>query len=330
MSLLKNLGRLLLAGMFMASAATTWAAAACQASNGTGSLGTTISSFSVYNAQQSTTATSGIKCTGSLVSLLGTNVVTVTIANSANKTGTQARLLNTTTGADYVPYIICKDSSCGTVYNVGSSITWSSTSLLGLLGLFNNSDGSLPLYIRTMTGARVAAGNYTDTLTLNWTWQLCDLGVGGLCLVITGSGTSTVGLSMGVVNDCVLTAPNVLFGVAPLANGFADVNQVVQVVCTKGASYTVGMSNGNNWSGTVRQMKSTAGGFLQYDIYKPDSTRWGPTGTDRRSSSAADANAGTYDGVTTQGYNYRASVIQTQTTPATGAYTDLITLDILF
>ncbi|GGP23155.1 hypothetical protein GCM10010970_31550 [Silvimonas iriomotensis] len=262
-----------------------------------------------------------------MVSILGTNVVTVTIQSSANQSGTQARMRN---GTDYIPYVICKDSGCSSVYNIGSSITWNSTTLLGLLGLFNNSDGSLPLYIRTLTGARVAANNYTDTLTLNWTWQLCDLGVAGACLVVSGSGTSTVAVSLGVANDCVLTTPDVQFGSAPLVSGFADINQSVQVVCTKSASYTVGMSNGSNYSGTVRQMKSTAGGLLQYDIYKPDGTRWGPTGTDRRSSSAADLNPGIYDAVTTQSYNYRASIIKTQTTPATGSYTDLVTLDIGF
>ncbi|GGP25989.1 Csu type fimbrial protein [Silvimonas amylolytica] len=303
------------------------AAAGCAASNGTASLGTSVSSFTVYNTQLSSTATSGFKCTGSLVSLLGTNVVTVTLQSSTNQTGTQARMRS---GTDYVPYVICKDSGCSSVYNMGNTITWSSTTLLGLLGLFNSSDGSLPLYIRSLTGARVAANNYTDTLTLNWTWQLCDLGVAGLCLVVSGSGTSTVTVTLGVANDCVLTTPDVQFGAAPLVSGFADINQSVQVVCTKGASYTVGMSNGNNYSGTVRQMKSTAGGLLQYDIYKPDGTRWGPTGTDRRSSAAADINAGIYDSVTTQSYNYRASIIKTQTTPATGSYTDLVTLDIGF
>ncbi|PPS64780.1 hypothetical protein CRX72_04710 [Pantoea sp. BRM17] len=62
----------------------------------------------------------------------------------------------------------------------------------------------------------------------------------------------------------------------------------ISVVCSKGSTYSVGLSNGNNFSGTARQMANGAS-RLAYDIYKDAATtsRWGPSGSDRWSSTTS-------------------------------------------
>ncbi|MFQ9621489.1 MAG: spore coat protein U domain-containing protein [Enterobacteriaceae bacterium] len=67
-------------------------------------------------------------------------------------------------------------------------ISWSRTTLLELLGLFNSSDGTMPLYFRTTPGANVPAGTYTDVLTITWVYRFCYVGLdllGIRCIRIT-------------------------------------------------------------------------------------------------------------------------------------------------
>ncbi|MDF5875993.1 hypothetical protein P4204_06060 [Pseudomonas aeruginosa] len=52
----------------------------------------------------------------------------------------------------HLPPTASETTAAATVYNVGSTVRWSSTTFLGILGLFNATDGSLPLYLRTATG----------------------------------------------------------------------------------------------------------------------------------------------------------------------------------
>ena len=99
------------------------------------------------------------------------------------------------------------------------------------------------------------------------------------------------------------------------------------MVCSKGSTYTVGLSNGSYVNGTQRQMASGAN-RLSYEIYKgTSSNRWGPSGTDRYSS--ASATSVSTDGVT-RGYNYTARILTTQTTPPAGNYTDSVVVDVSF
>lgn len=174
--------------------------AACTTSSGTGNFGS-LSSFTVASTAQTITGTTGFKCTGSLLSILSTNTIDATIASTANPLGTTPRLYNAASGT-YLPYSICKDNGCGTVYNVGSTVRWSSTTFLGILGLFNATDGSLPLYLRTATGVTLPAGTYTDTIGLNWAWYLCAAGIGPVCVYDDGTASSSVNVTLTVLKDC--------------------------------------------------------------------------------------------------------------------------------
>ena len=102
--------------------------------------------------------------------------------------------------------------------------------------------------------------------------------------------------------------------------------QTINVVCSKGSTYTVGLSNGSYYSGTTRQMASGTN-RLAYDIYKGTTTtnRWGPSGSDRWSS--ANSTSLNADTVTQL---YTAQILTTQNTPAAGNYSDSVVVDVAF
>ena len=304
------------------------ARAACSATSGSVNLGSA-SSFTVASAAQTAGGATGFSCTGSLLSIVSTNTITATIASATNSQGTQPRLRDATTG-DSIRYDICKDSSCSATYAVGSTITWSSTTFLGILGLFNATGGTLPIYIRTQAGTQVAAGTYTSTIALDWTWHLCSAGAVTLCIYDDGATSSTLTVTMTVSADCVLSAPTADFGSAAFVGSFDPVAQTITIRCTKDASYTVGIDDGQNYSGTRRL--ANAGSYIAYEIYYPQgsTSRWGHLGTERRSSGEATTNAGTYTGATDQTYTYRAEILSGQSTPPPGTYTDTLTVDVEF
>lgn len=306
--------KLLIGWLFTAVtiAFSTSAMADCTLTNGIGNLGT-LSSFAVASTQTTTQSGTGFKCTGGLLTIISTNTITATLGTNSNALGTTPRLFSAAAGR-YLPYAICKEANCSTVYNLGSNVVWSSTTLLGILGLFNAPDGSLPLYIRPATGIQLPKGTYTDIITLNWSWRLCMIGLLGACLYEEGTGTSTVTLTLEVLNDCFIdSAPNVSFGSAALVSAFQPVTQNVRVRCTPEVTYRVGFDMGNNASAGWRRMLS-GGNALQYNLYIPDtSTVWDTATTVTGVGSGA-----------VQQVPYRAAINPAQNNVPVGTYVDTV------
>lgn len=221
-------------------------------------------------------------------------------------------------------------------------------SSLSIVSLFSGTSNSIPLYIRTAPTTALRAGTYSGTIDLRWHYSVCSLGV-AVCLsysaspgfvrpipLVTpinwGSGTPVrINIELRVENDCVIAAPDLDFGTAPLAGAFNPVTRTILIRCSAGAAYSVGLDDGSHATGGVRRMQNGSS-YLAYDIYKgaasPD--RWGAAGTARRSSTSADTGAGTHDSVTTQGFTYRAAILPGQITPPPGVYSDTIRIDIAF
>ncbi|WP_244913741.1 Csu type fimbrial protein [Pantoea coffeiphila] len=309
--------RLLLASLLLLSSGLSYAA--CSASSSTSTFGG-ISAFTFASSAQTITTGSGFACTsGSLVSLLAENTVTATISSSQHPVGTSPQLYSAT-GAS-IPYSLCKDAACGTTYNVGSTITWTERSLLGLLGLFNAPDSTLPLYLRSSAGINIPAGVYTDTLLINWHYSICFLGVLGLCAYTTGDATSTITVTVTVINDCYIdSAPDVEFASAALPSEFKTVSSALSVRCTLNASYSVNLASATPTSGDWRQMVSTTGNnYLQYQLYQAGGTAW--TSTNNLSQTGSG---------TSQTINYTATINPTQASPPAGTYSDVVTVTVTY
>ena len=155
----------------------------------------------------------------------------------------------------------------------------------------------MPLYLGTTIGSNVAAGVYTETLSIFWNWNYCSgIGIGSVCVGRDiNSGTTTLTVNLTVSNDCTITAPNIAFGSAPVVSAFTPVTgQTINLACTKGSAYTVGLSDGQNpLSIGGRRRMISGSNYLAYDIFKSaGSTRWGSVGAARRASTDAEVNPG--------------------------------------
>lgn len=281
------------------------------------------------NPQPSSTLNAGLKCSGSLLSLLTTNDHFY-----ATVTSTQTGLLGPT--GDIIGYTLYANDSTSYPITRGVAFDFARNGIIDALGLLGSVvPKTVPIYLRTTLGSHVAAGVYTETLSIFWNWNYCSgIGIGFIC---TGrdidKGTTTLTVSLTVANDCTITAPNIRFGSAPVVSGFAPVTgQTINIACTKGSAYTVGLSDGQqplSVGGRRRMMSS--GNYLAYDIFKSaGTTRWGSVGSARRASADAEINPGNGLGNGSQVFNYNAKIYTDQATPPAGEYLDSVVLDVGF
>ena len=316
----------LLCALMLLPAGSAWAL--CSSVATTPAAFGTINSTLVRTTIQSASSTnSGLQCTGSLLSLLSASdhfYATITSSTSG--------LVGPT--GDVIAYTLYADNSTSYPITRGVAFDFARNGILDLLGLLNGTTPkAVPLYMRTQVGSNVAAGLYQETLTIAWSWNYCSgIGAGSLCLGRDiGSGSQTMTVNLTVSNDCQITTPNISFGSAPVVAGFGTVSQSVSLSCTKGSAYTVGLNDGENVSGGRRRMKSSAGNYLAYDIFKSAGTvRWGSLTTARRASSDADVNPGNGTGTGSQVFNYNAKVYTDQATPPAASYLDNVILDVQF
>lgn len=308
---------LLVVGSFSSSA---WSA--CTTTMANASFGSKTSVL-INSTAQETSSNMVVTC-DSLLSLLGTDTITLQLASASTFSGTRATMTNTATG-DVVPIRLCGQASCATSSEVaiGSTYTWSGNVLLGLL---NSRTYTVPLYFMTVPGQQVSAGNYVVTLNVLVGYRLCAIG-GILCDVGTNIPRS-LQVNVTVTNDCMtINTPAVSFGSAPLVKNFPTISQNISVNCTKGSAYTIGINNGANAVSGVRYMVNGSA-RMAYDVYKGSTTnRWGSSGTERRNST--EGTLGTDN--LTRTFNYTAKVLTTQATPAvSGDYIDTLIVDIAF
>ncbi|MHC6225645.1 Csu type fimbrial protein [Pseudomonas sp. X10] len=290
-------------------------------------------------------APGGLYCNRDGFSLYGKDWVRVQLENDGG-----GRLVNSATG-DSIPFTIFS-SNDGQPLTVGQPYELTQFRWIG-----SNAEAlDFPLYFRTVPPlSSLPAGTYTANVQTRWFWQICpglqtlqaclawggwdrSKGLIGLCLtgcsgvINWGSGeVATLVLRLIVTKQCEMVTPDLNFGTAALASAFSPALGLVQVRCSKNASYSVGMSMGSNSDAGVRRMRN-GNRYLAYELYKKrtGNERWGAQGSERRASSDADFNANLLDGTTPQIFTYRAEVLQGQPTPPAGTYTDAVQVDVKF
>jgi spore coat protein U-like protein len=301
-----------------------WAASAEAACTVASFSPVTFGAASSYDVRESNVAkvmgSAGFTCNGSIISVVSSNTA------QARATSANGFTLRNTAG-NAIAYRLSADSAGSYSFNGGQTIDYFNPSLLSLLGILNGGTMISPVYAALTASPNVPAGTYTDTVTMQWSWQVCHgVGVGGVCVLSeSGTATATVSITLVVGTDCRISAPNLSFGSAPLVTGFAPVSQAVAVDCTLGASYTVAFSSGSNGSARPwRAMTSSAGNSLQYNIYRSDGTTiWDET------TPLTSAVAGT-GGTTPTLQTYVARINAAQVTPPPGAYTDNVSVIVTF
>lgn len=264
----------------------------------------------------------GLACTGSVLNVLGASYASATV------TSTNGFTLAGSNGGS-IPYKLSPDQTGTYSFNQTRTINYMSGTLLSLLNILNPNSLSPQMYASLTASPNIPAGTYTDTLTVQWSYQVCNgVNLAGLLCVgyETGTGTSTIRVTLIVSADCRISAPNVSFGSAPLASQFAPVSQAVLVDCSAGSIYKVSFSSGGNGSARPwRTMSDGAGHTLQYNLYLPDGTTiWDTT------NPQTSATAGTGSTTPSQMQSYVAKVNAAQTTPPAGTYSDTVNVIITF
>ncbi|MBK5011432.1 spore coat protein U domain-containing protein [Pseudomonas sp. S60] len=301
--------------------------AKCAAVPTTPALFGTLNSTQVRSAVQSaSTLNAGLQCNGTVLGVLS--------ASDSFKLTVQAATGGLVgPNGDVIAYTLYADATSRYPITRGVAFEYGRTGILELLGLLGGAPKAVPLYLRTQLGSNVAAGVYQETLTLGWAWNYCEgIGLAGLCVGRDNSeGVQALTVSLTVTNDCQITTPNITFAAAPVVTAFGTVAQSLNVSCTKGSSYTVGLDDGQNAAVGRRRMKSSANNYLAYDIFKGAGTvRWGAAGSARRASADADINPGAGTGTGSQVFNYNARVYTDQPTPPAASYSDSVVLDVQF
>lgn len=309
------------------------AVSACTVSTASTDLGSHSSYVAAATAQQGS-GSAGLSC-DILLAALTTHYVGLRVeASTFQLTGP---------GGSSIGYSASLTAN-GTPLAVGS---FQNLSSLSLVSLFAGTNSSIPIYIRTTPTAGLRAGTYSGYIDMRWYYSVCSLGV-AVCLVHSASpgfvrpilltplnfGTGTpvrINVEMRIENDCIIQAPAVEFGTAPLVTSFNPVTRTIQIRCSAGAAYSVGLDNGSNPLGSVRRM-AKGSDYLRYEIYKTASSpdRWGMLGSERRASAGAEMNAGVYDSLANQSFTYRAVIDPAQPTPPAGDYRDTVRIDVEF
>lgn len=286
----------------------------------------TVSSVVVSSTPQSQTFNIQISCP-IVLAIAAPGSIVVAYTSATTTSGSRALLTSSTT--DTIPLrLMCIPPICTSATEISVNGTQSIPSST-FLGLLTNKQYSLPFTLSTVAQS-VAAGSYATSITLTVTWDICTAGALVLCLNNdTGSDTLVIPVTLNVTNDCAtITAPDINFGSAPVAGSFSTQSGTITLVCTKSATYTVGISDGQNASGGVRNMLNGAANLLSYDIYQSTSNnRWGSVGSQRWSSTAATT---TSPDTMTKTYSYTAKIFPTQNTPPAGVYNDTLVVDVAF
>jgi hypothetical protein len=211
--------RLLLVIMLLFSGGS-WAA--CTISTVNAAFGN-VGSFSLSGTGEvETTGTLVVSC-DAVLNLLTNDSVTLSYTSasvSGNSRATMKRTDNATI-TDVIPTRLCGLSGCASnsEVQISKTYTWSGNTLLGLLG---SKQYNIPLYFRTVAGQNVTAGPYQVLLTFSINYNVCSVGILGLCTTPqTGTATTSILLNMTVTNDCsAMTTPDVNFNSAPLVQNF--------------------------------------------------------------------------------------------------------------
>jgi spore coat protein U-like protein len=153
-------------------------------------------------------------------------------------------------------------------------------------------------------------------------WTALAFAAGSLAASAAHAGTATGTLSAAVrVNGACTVAfsggSSLSFGQFDDLTATRDASTNVNVRCPSGQIYSIGISNGANFSGT-RRMASGAN-FIGYGIY-----------TDAARTTAWTSVIGTGAGTTTDVPSTMYLRIPTQTLPAAGLYTDTLTVTVSY
>lgn len=151
------------------------------------------------------------------------------------------------------------------------------------------------------------------------------LGLGSCALAAT-TITTTFQAKIAIGASCVFStgaASDIDFGFQNALSAILSQTSTIQVQCTNGTPYSVGLNGGSVANNVAaRQMKAPAGGLINYSLFQDAShlVNWTDTGGGLVSGT------GTGSPITHTVYGQ----VPVQATPAVGTYTDTVTVSVTY
>jgi len=208
----------------------------------------------------------------------------------------------------------------------GTALTLSGASILQLL---TTSGYSVPIYAHIPAGQTNVMPNPTidyssaftaTTANAQVNYRTCTLLL--LCTDRTANFSFTVRAR--VPNDCKIDAGDMDFGSRGLLDQAVTATSILDITCTAGSAFTVGLGYGITGSSmNDRQMRSPQGHRVRYQLYK-DQARTQPWGLPADGISFLDTGTGIKRGVSVYG------LVPEQTTPPPGSYADTVTVTVTY
>lgn len=206
-----------------------------------------------------------------------------------------------------------------------SMTSWSNTTAIviptsgNILGFNANATVSVPA-ILLGNQQSTPAGSYTQTVdaTMSYSTSSCTSGL------IVGTNSSSFQVSANVLKSCNVAATNLNFGTAGILNTAVNGQTEIDVQCSKGTGYSVGLNGGLTGATDPTQRKMAFGvNTITYGLYQ-DAAHANPWG----STSGTNEVAGTGTSVNQpfQVYGY----VPIQPTPPPGTYSDTIIVSVTY
>lgn len=184
------------------------------------------------------------------------------------------------------------------------------------------------LYVMLLPQQNKTSGLYQSTLNAEFTWATLPSTTVNPALCGASAGTFTFTVDANVANKCYFTTTDLNFGsVSSLAAGPIVGQSAINVQCSNGTSYQVGLDNGlNSTGGTNRSMRNAMGGLVRYDLYQDAgrSTRWGNNSAPGGDTLNNRIGTGNPTAITVYGQVFPTSLV------TAGDYADTVTVTIYY
>jgi len=235
-----------------------------------------------------------------------------------------------TNGSSSISYQLYVDSGYSTLFQYPGSDVVHITYVESTGSSWNTT-----IYAKILSAAsNLPPGTYTDTYTTSSQAAIASDSTPTYTAANECTGNSgahfysTLNFTVSVIvsPSCSITAGSVNFGTAGLLTNTVDASGTISVTCTSTTPYNILLGNGQNYQGGFEGKRGMAlnGATILYNLWQ-DSARssyWGSTvGTDTV--------AGTGTG-SAQPYTVYGRVYGSQTTPATGTYTDTVVVTVSY
>lgn len=266
---------------------------------------------------------------GSFLGLLSSIEMRVHMGDGQGGASSNLRRMTSATTATPLGYELYQDPAHSVVFggaystHGGQPVHLTGASLLNIL---TTTGHNIPIYGR-VPGAQSGTipGNYVSSFARNpldvrVDYRTCNL----LLLCVNRTASFSFSVRSQVVPDCRVESASLDFGTHGFLDRSVDASSQIQVTCTSGSSYQVGLGYGlNGNSFTSRAMQDLNGNLIRYDLYRDGgrSQSWGLMGDGLAATSMG---SGGSQALTVYGR------VPAQTTPPPGNYADTVVITVTY